>query len=147
MSPADARKRFSSLRALTALDEARTATELGARMRHLRAKRAELERMRAYSEEYRSSQRHAALDGARWRNLQSFTAQLDSVVSQLESELDRCVRSLGEEMERWRRVYRRGKAFDGLVEQYRRELAAAIEGAEQRELDERAARGSEAAET
>jgi len=133
-------RRFAGLKTLADNREARAAKALGESLARFEAKQQELDRLRAYADEYHRGQQGKTSDAARMRNLNTFTGELSAAIDQLEQEAALAMQAFRAHLEEWRSGYRRSKGFEQLVEQYRQALVRLEARHEQKELDENVSR-------
>ena len=129
-------RRFSGLKKLADNREALAAKVLAESLAQLEAKQQELDRMRAYADEYRRARHGKATDSVRMSNLNIFTGQLSGAIDMLEKDVALAMQAFRADLEQWRSGYRRSKGLEQLVEQYRRELVRLEDQREQKHLDE-----------
>jgi flagellar export protein FliJ len=132
------RKRLESLKDLAANDEADAARRLASSGEEIRARQADLDRLRAYMNEYRAAvENPGGVDADRWRNLRQFMQSLSEAIGEREREFEQLLTRRERELEHWRRSRGRTQAFDKLLDLHDREVRRIREQREQKELDER----------
>ena len=130
--------RLEPLASLADVRAAEAARELADCLKELRTKEIELEQLRAYLQEYSSSQARSetAVDPIRWRNMQQFVARLSEAIKMQETELERVRDRYRIEADKWRASHRQAQAVERMLDKYYREELKALARREQRELDE-----------
>jgi flagellar FliJ protein len=120
------------------------AREVGRCQQALEELRAQLTQLNAYREEYSRKfvdALHGGLGVTGVQEYRLFLARLDQAIVEQERKLDAGHRAYEATRERWLETRRRAEAMDKVMENCRAEELKTADRIEQRELDERAARG------
>lgn len=135
-SQLDALADIASLRKAEAERRLKEALEI------VTAKRAEVEQLRRYMDDYRERAEAARspVGSERWLNLRAFIARLADAVRVREQELDGALECHRAAMERWRDSHREAEALAKLAAKRVRAARRRVARLAQAELDERASR-------
>jgi flagellar export protein FliJ len=134
--------KFSQLDALTqvaALRKTEAERQLGESVAAVEAKRAEVEQLRRFMDEYAERGAETVRTGL-WTNRQLFVGRLRDAVAQREQELAAALERYAAAAERWRDTHGEAEALENLAERQARAARRLLEHRAQAELDEFAGR-------
>ena len=136
-------KRMQPVQQLAQSREQKAVQKLGQSQQYLQAQQAKLEELRAYRDQYARDFEASGGDGLGARRVQDyriFLGRLSKAVRQQEDVIAQCCARHEQTRHQWMESRGQSRAFDKLVDSYRREENKQLDRKEQKEQDDRAQR-------
>lgn len=137
-------ERMQRIADLAALSKKAATERLSSSVKQAEAARERLAEFRRYREEYTGRLASGqAISAAAAQELQRFIGQLDRTIAALEAQVVQSEHACDADRTDWQRESRKANAMDDVLARARRDEERRAEQSTQRDVDERAARGTD----